>query len=46
MKYQTQKIALAYFTVAIALFAIQVSAGLILGWIYVQPNFLDRKSVV
>ena len=41
MKYQTQKIALAYFTVAIALFAIQVSAGLILGWIYVQPNFLS-----
>ncbi len=41
MKYQTQKIALAYFLVAIALFAIQVSAGLILGWIYVDPNFLS-----
>lgn len=41
MKYQTQKIALAYFFVAIALFAIQVSAGLILGWIYVDPNFLS-----
>jgi len=42
MKYQTQKIALAYFTVAIALFAIQVSAGLLIGWIYVQPNFLSE----
>jgi len=41
MKYQTQKIALAYFLVAIALFAIQVSAGLLLGWIYVDPNFLS-----
>lgn len=42
MKYQTQKIALAYFMVAIALFAIQVSAGLLIGWIYVQPNFLSE----
>ena len=42
MKYQTQRIALAYFTVAIALFAIQVSAGLLIGWIYVQPNFLSE----
>ncbi|MCB1972397.1 MAG: cbb3-type cytochrome c oxidase subunit I, partial [Geminicoccaceae bacterium] len=42
MKYQTQKIALAYFLVAIALFAVQVSAGLLLGWIYVDPNFLSE----
>ncbi len=42
MKYQTQKIALAYFMVAIALFAIQVSAGLLIGWIYVDPNFLSE----
>jgi nitric oxide reductase subunit B len=42
MKYQTQKIALAYILVALALFAIQVSAGLLIGWIYVQPNFLSE----
>jgi nitric oxide reductase subunit B len=40
MKYQTQKIALVYFSVAMALFAVQVSIGLIMGWIYVSPNFL------
>ncbi len=42
MKYQTQKIALAYFTVAMALFAVQVSLGLIMGWIYVDGNFLTE----
>ncbi len=42
MKYQSQKIALAYFTVALALFAVQVSMGLILGWIYVSPDFLSE----
>ena len=42
MKYQTQKIALAYMLVALALFTIQVSAGLLIGWIYVQPNFLSE----
>ena len=41
MKYQSQKIALAYFAVALALFAVQVSMGLLLGWIYVSPNFLS-----
>ena len=41
MKYQSQRIALAYFAVALALFAVQVSMGLILGWIYVSPNFLS-----
>ena len=40
MKYQTQKIAQAYFLVAMALFAIQVLGGLLAGWIYVSPNFL------
>ena len=35
MKYQSQKIALGYFAVALALFAVQVSMGLIMGWIYV-----------
>ncbi len=42
MKYQTQKIAIAYFYVALALFAVQVTMGLILGWIYVSPNFLSE----
>ena len=41
MKYQSQKIALAYFSVALALFAVQVTMGLVLGWIYVSPNFLS-----
>lgn len=41
MKYQSQGIALAYIYVALALFAAQVSAGLLLGYIYVQPNFLS-----
>lgn len=41
MKYRTQNIALAYFSVAMALFAVQVSMGLIMGYIYVQPNFLS-----
>ena len=42
MKYQSQQIALAYFTVALALFAVQVTMGLVLGWIYVSPNFLSE----
>ncbi|MGX0902432.1 nitric oxide reductase subunit B [Roseovarius sp. MBR-79] len=41
MKYQTQKIALAYFAVALALFAVQVTVGLIMGFVYVAPNFLS-----
>ena len=40
MKYQSQKIALAYFAVALALFFVQVTLGLVMGWIYVDPNFL------
>ncbi|WP_417807843.1 cbb3-type cytochrome c oxidase subunit I [Thioclava sp.] len=42
MKYSTQKIALMYFAVALALFAVQVTMGLIIGWIYVSPNFLSE----
>ena len=42
MKYQSQKIALAYFIVAMALFTVQVTLGLVLGWIYVSPNFLSE----
>jgi len=40
MKYQSQKVALAYILCALALFAIQVFGGLLAGWIYVAPNFL------
>jgi len=40
MKYQSQKVALAYFVCAMILFAAQVSFGLLLGYIYVAPNFL------
>ena len=42
MKYQSQKIALVYMVTALALFAVQVSMGLVLGWIYVSPNFLSE----
>lgn len=42
MKYQSQKVALAYFSVAMALFAIQVLGGLLAGWVYVSPNFLSE----
>ncbi|KPP80931.1 MAG: nitric oxide reductase subunit B [Rhodobacteraceae bacterium HLUCCO07] len=42
MKYETQNIALAYFVVALALFAVQVSIGLLMGYVYVAPNFLSE----
>ncbi len=42
MKYKTQKIALAYFAVAMGLFAIQVLGGLLAGFIYIAPNFLSE----
>ena len=42
MKYQTQKIALAYFAVAMALFAVQVLGGLVAGFVYIFPNFLSE----
>ena len=38
MKYESQKIAFAYFLVAMILFLVQVSGGLLAGWIYVSPN--------
>lgn len=41
MKYQTQAIAKWYWFVAIALFIIQVLAGLWAGYIYIEPNFLS-----
>ena len=40
MKYQTQKIAYWYFLTAMILFAVQVTMGLVLGWIYVDGTFL------
>lgn len=40
MKYQSQKVALAYFACALLLFAVQVLGGLLAGWVYVSPNFL------
>ncbi len=42
MKYQTQKIAFAYFAVAMALFAVQVLGGFIAAYVYVNPNFLSE----
>ena len=42
MGYQSQRVALAYFAVALGLFAVQVLAGLLAGWIYVSPNTLSE----
>jgi nitric oxide reductase subunit B len=42
MKYQSQKIAFAYFGVAMALFAIQVIGGLLASFVYISPNFLSE----
>lgn len=42
MKYKTQKIAMAYFIVAMGLFLIQVLGGLLAGWIFVSPNTLSE----
>lgn len=41
MKYQTQAIAKWYWFAAIALFIVQVIAGLWAGFIYIEPNFLS-----
>jgi nitric oxide reductase subunit B len=40
MKYASQKVALAYFTCAMILFAVQVLVGALAGTVYVLPNFL------
>lgn len=42
MKYETQNIAKAYFMVAMGLFVIQVSGGLLAGTIYVWPNLFSE----
>ncbi|MGM0981970.1 MAG: cbb3-type cytochrome c oxidase subunit I [Pseudomonadota bacterium] len=40
MKYETQKVALPFFMVAMALFALQVVFGLLAASVYVWPNFM------
>lgn len=42
MKYESQKIAFAYFLTAMLLFIVQVSGGLLAGWIYISPNTLSE----
>ena len=42
MKYSTQKIAYPYIVVALVLFALQVTFGVLAGTIYVLPNFLSE----
>ena len=42
MKYNSQKVALAYFMAAMAVFAVQVLGGLWAGWIYMYPNFMSE----
>ena len=42
MKYKSQRIAAAYWYVALALFAAQITFGLVIGYIYVAPNFLSE----
>lgn len=40
MKYETQKVALPFFMVAMALFTLQVVFGLLAATVYVWPNFM------
>lgn len=40
MKYSTQKLAYPYFVAALALFAVQVTVGVLAGTVYTLPNFL------
>lgn len=42
MKYQSQMIAKWYWLAAMALFLVQVSGGLLAGYVYVAPNFLSE----
>lgn len=41
--YESQKLALWYFWVALALFGAQVLFGLLAAWQYLDPNFLYGK---
>ncbi len=40
MKYETQKVALPFFAVAMALFALQITFGILAATVYVLPDFL------
>ncbi|MCC5857768.1 MAG: cbb3-type cytochrome c oxidase subunit I [Ectothiorhodospiraceae bacterium] len=42
MKYETQKVALPFFAVAMALFALQITFGLLAATVYVLPEFLSE----
>ena len=42
MKYETQKVALPFFAVAMALFALQICFGLMAATVYVMPEFLSE----
>ena len=42
MKYESQSIAKWYWLAAMALFVVQVTVGLLAGYIYVKPNFLSE----
>ena len=42
MKYESQRVAYYYILAALALFAAQVTFGLVAGYIYVDPNFLSE----
>ena len=42
MKYETQKVALPFFAVAMALFALQIVFGLMAATVYVMPEFLSE----
>ncbi len=42
MKYETQMIARWYILAALAVFAVQLTFGLLAGWVYVAPNTLSE----
>jgi Nitric oxide reductase large subunit len=42
MKYETQKVALPFFAVAMALFALQIVFGTLAATVYVMPDFLSE----
>ncbi|WP_280546951.1 MULTISPECIES: cbb3-type cytochrome c oxidase subunit I [unclassified Halomonas] len=42
MKYETQKVALPFFMVAMALFALQIVFGLLAASVYAWPNFMSE----
>ncbi|MFV0279103.1 MAG: cbb3-type cytochrome c oxidase subunit I [Parahaliea sp.] len=44
MKYQTQRLALPYFMVAMALFLLQVTFGILAATVYVMPDFLAQTE--